>query len=257
MNNAPQNPIRHPIQQKRIKNHQLLNQILKNPAENIRNVCVFDLDSTLFNVSPRTEKILHEYAEQQNLSDLLAVRVGPNDWGIGEALLRHGYSTEQAHDTFEDLKKFWRERFFSNDYLRYDIPSAGAVHFVHSLYKNKVEIHYLTGRDVHRMGVGTKATLLKWLFPLDDDRFLHLKPHRSIDDHEYKVNWVLDFQKNNPQKHIYFFENEPVNINRIFNSAAARETISLVHITTTHARKEDIAVPVFSIENFVIDEDEN
>ncbi len=245
------------IQKIQIKNQQLLNQILKNPAENIRNVCVFDLDSTLFNVSPRSEKILHEYAELNNLKELLDVRVGPHDWGIGEALVRHGFSTQEAEDTFEDLKKFWRERFFSNEYLEYDIPSTGAVNFVQTLYKQKVEIHYLTGRDVHRMGPGTKAVLLKWLFPLDDDRFLHLKPHRSIDDHEYKVGWVLDFQKSHPEKHIYFFENEPVNINRIFHSAAAREAISLVHITTTHSRKENISVPVFSIENFMMNEDEN
>lgn len=257
MNNANRNSIQNATQQTHIKNQQLLNQILNKPAENIRNVCVFDLDSTLFNVSPRSEKILHEYAELNNLKELLTVRVGPNDWGIGEALLRHGFSTEQAESTFEDLKKFWRERFFSNEYLEYDIPSAGAVHFVQMLHKNKVEIHYLTGRDVHRMGLGTKAVLLKWLFPLAGEEFLHLKPHRSIDDHEYKVGWVLDFQKNYPEKHIYFFENEPVNINRIFHSAAAREAISLVHITTTHSRKENISVPVFSIENFIMDKDED
>ena len=54
-----------------IDNSSNLNEILKNAmrlaSQNKRTLAVFDLDSTLFNVSTRTQKILQEFAEQHQI----------------------------------------------------------------------------------------------------------------------------------------------------------------------------------------------
>jgi hypothetical protein len=153
-----------------------LKTILTVAAENSRTVCVFDLDSTLFNVSPRTQKILHEFAE------LHKPELKQADWGLKEALVRAGYNFDESPELHQNLRDFWVERFFTDNYLHFDIPYRGAVPFVQKLHLTKCEIHFLTGRDVARMGKGTFEVLKKWGFPVTPEN-LHLKPHRSMDDH--------------------------------------------------------------------------
>ncbi len=246
---------------KNMKNTHLLNQILTkltpNPdmtAETICNVCVFDLDSTLFNVSPRTVQILKEFAVVNQTPDLLNIEVNPKDWGLKEILLRAGYDmSEQHHEnlkTHKNLIAFWTEKFFSNTYLHYDTPYLGAVNFVQTLFENNIEIHYLTGRDVQRMGLGTHEVLLKWGFPIQSEHHVHLKPHRDLDDHQFKLDWVINFKKQKKEQPIYFFENEPVNINAI---GSALPDIKIVYLNTTHSRKENVQVPVIEIDHFALD----
>jgi hypothetical protein len=244
-----------------MKNTQLLNEILtiEHPqthsgAESACNVCVFDLDSTLFNVSPRTEQILKEFALENNIPDFLNINVNPKDWGLKEILIRAGYDMSGQHieniKNHQNLVQFWTDKFFSNHYLHYDTPYLGAVNFVQTLFEKNIEIHYLTGRDISRMGQGTREVLLKWGFPLSSDQHLHLKPHRDLDDHEFKLNWVIDFKKEKKTSNIYFFENEPVNINAI---GKAVTDLKIVYLNTTHSRKENVNVPVIEIEDFSLD----
>jgi hypothetical protein len=248
-----------------MKNIDLLNTILtKSSAQNngaansVRTVCVFDLDSTLFNVAPRTEQILKEFSELEKQTDLSKIKVNAKDWGLKEILIREGYDfSKDAHQNINLHKKlisFWTEKFFTNRYLHFDTPYLGAVEFTQILFKNKIEIHYLTGRDVHRMGVGTREVLLKWGFPILSEKNLHLKPHKDMDDHKFKLDWVVDFK--NAMQHsaqhskIYFFENEPVNINAI---GEALPELEIVYLNTTHSRKENVRVPVIEIENFSLE----
>lgn len=225
--------------------------LAKKIAENSRTVCVFDLDSTLFNVSPRTQRILNEFAELHR-PELKEVQILHTDWGLKEALLRAGYEFDEHPDLHASLRDFWVERFFSNAYLQYDIPYLGAVAFVQRLHLAGCEIHYLTGRDVHRMGQGTKDVLLKWGFPLQKNQAqednIHLKPHRSLDDHSFKLNWVLQkFPADRQQTPLYFFENEPVNINAL---GKIRPDVQIVFLETTHSRQQEIEVPVIRIPHF-------
>ena len=64
-------------------------------AQNMRTLAVFDLDSTLFNVSTRSQKILHEFAATHQHEVLKNIEVHHTDWGIKEALFRHGYTIEK------------------------------------------------------------------------------------------------------------------------------------------------------------------
>lgn len=244
-----------------IKNTELLNQILTKSnaektvsAKSVRTACVFDLDSTLFNVAPRTEQILKQFAEKEQRSDLLKIKVHPKDWGLKEILIREGFDLSDRSpeniQLHQRLISHWTEKFFTNDYLEFDTPYPGAVHFVQTLFKNNIEIHYLTGRDVLRMGQGTSAVLLKWGFPLQTQKHLHLKPHKDMDDHKYKLDWVINFKTQSGHSDIYFFENEPVNINAI---GPIVPDLNIVYLKTTHSRKETVTVPVIEIENFSLE----
>ena len=223
-----------------------LEKIFINLAQNSRNLCVFDLDSTLFNVSPRTQKILHEFADLHH-QDLRSVEIEVSDWGLKEPLIRHGYSIEQHSQMHQSLRDFWVERFFSNDYIHYDIPYAGAINFVQKIStESKNIIYYLTGRDVHRMEKGTYEVLKKWGFPTPENS-VQLKPHRSMEDHLFKRDWILELQNKNPNCAIYLFENEPVNINFIGQTV---DNIQIIFLDTTHSRKEQVVVPVVKLCDF-------
>lgn len=232
-----------------IDNSSKLNEILKiareMAAQNLRMLAVFDLDSTLFNVSTRTQKILHEFADLHNLEDLKKTEVLLTDWGVKEAVFRQGYNIETHAEILEKLRDYWFERFFSNEYLHYDVPYTGAIEFVLELAATGADIMYLTGRDQTRMGVGTKDVLNKWGFPVDDSK-LFLKPHRSMDDELYKKEWFENLDRSIYQK-VYFFENEPVNVNAILEHCP---DVDVIFLDTTHARKQTVADDVHRIKNF-------
>ena len=226
-----------------------LNEILKisreNAAQNMRTLSVFDLDSTLFNVSTRTQKIISEFAEQHNVERLKNVEVWPEDWGVKEAVLRAGFCLETDLTILQSLRDFWSERFFSNDYLHYDVPYAGAISFVQELADTGCEINYLTGRDRVRMGKGSAEVLKKWGFPVNEET-LFLKPEKSQDDELFKNDWFKQLNRSAYNK-IYFFENEPINVNAILQSCPE---VEVIFIDTTHARKQFVQDPIKKIKNF-------
>ncbi len=232
-----------------VDNSSNLNEILKITsnltAQNLRTMAVFDLDSTLFNVSPRTQKILSEFANLHQISGLKSVEVLHSDWGIKEALLRQGFQAEEHADLHLSLKDFWFERFFSNEYLHYDVPYAGAIEFVLELQQAGAEIFYLTGRDISRMGKGSKEVLLKWGFPCSDTQLI-LKPHRSMDDELFKRDWFINRDRSEFDK-VYFFENEPVNINAVLKHCP---DVEIIFLDTTHARKQTVTAPIHRIPHF-------
>ena len=232
-----------------VDNSSNLNEILKitskMAAQNMRIMAVFDLDSTLFNVSTRTQKILSEFAHIHAKDDLKSIEVFHTDWGVKEALMRGGYHFDEHIELHTQLKDFWFERFFSNEYLQYDVPYPGAIEFVLELANEGAEIFYLTGRDVQRMGQGSKDVLLKWGFPCLDNQLI-LKPHRSMNDEAFKRDWFIQLDRTLFQK-VYFFENEPVNINAVLQSCP---DVEIIYLDTTHARKQTVTAPIRRIPNF-------
>lgn len=223
----------------------ILNQVRQSRAQNVRTLAVFDLDSTLFNVSTRTQKILHEFAEVHNLEHLKDVEVLQEDWGLKEALFRKGYTIEKDLEMLKDIRDFWAARFFSNEYLHYDVPYPGAVCFVQDLEEAGCEINYLTGRDHARMGKGSFEVLKKWGFPVNNHN-LFLKPDKAEDDELFKHDWFRKLNHSDYEK-IFFFENEPVNVNAILQSCPEVEVIFL---DTTHARKQTVTAELKRIKHF-------
>lgn len=231
------------------ENHSKLNEIIKISrdlhAQNLRSLAVFDLDSTLFNVSMRTQQILLEFAEAFDQPALKTVEVKLEDWGVKEAVARAGYTLEKDQELLVKLRDFWRDRFFSNDYIHYDVPYSGAVSYILELAATGCEIKYLTARDQHRMKKGSEEVLKKWGFPCETDQLV-MKPERTVDDELFKNDWFVNLCRK-PYSKIYFFENEPVNINAVAKSCP---DIEIIFIETTHARKQEVTLPLSRIKHF-------
>lgn len=172
---------------------------------------VFDLDSTLFDVTERNQRILREFIASEHLEShpelresFKRVQMQLTDHGLESAVRRAGV---EFHN--EELKQklilFWRERFFSDSYLESDHCFPGAAEYVRELHSLGASICYLTGRDRIRMGVGTPKQLLQWKFPFNEARTqLIMKPQKGMDDALFKVEELKKLKNVN-----WFFENEP------------------------------------------------
>ncbi|MGE3385575.1 MAG: HAD family hydrolase [Bdellovibrionales bacterium] len=200
---------------------------------------VFDLDSTLFCVSPRIRSILDQLSADQELLQrfpkstptLHGLDVTPTDWGIRTVLIRS--QIIGTLDFFEMVRSKWAERFFSSEYLKNDLPYPGAVKYVQRLAALGAEIRYLTGRDWPRMGLGTVASLDQWQFPLASQQHLHMKPDSNRHDADFKLDTLRHLQLESPD--IYFFENEPVIINLVHRQLPS---LPIIFINSIHSGRE-------------------
>ena len=172
-----------------------------------------------------------------------------NDWGIKDALIRAGFDGHQP-DFHEAIRNFWRQTFFSNEYLDYDVPFDGAQSYVQALYDLGAEIAYLTGRDVARMGTGTAQVLKKWQFPLDGTQaYTVLKPVKGMDDAQFKSDWFAALPANK-YAGVWFFENEPVNVNLVRDTHAH---VEIVFFESTHSGKSEAPSDLPRIVHFLLD----
>lgn len=206
--------------------------LLKN-GEDVK--VIFDLDSTLFDVSPRIAQILREFAAEPEMEQrypsesaiLKKVEAHPADYGIKRTLQRYQFPFRDM-EFFKLLVEFWKKKFFSDDYLKYDQPYEGAKDFVQQLSKEGAEILYLTGRDIPRMKKGTVESLIEHGFPVLSEDHLMLKPNTEIGDVEFKKNYFEKME----HKHVWFFENEPANILVVLDIAPH---VQVVFVDTVHS----------------------
>jgi len=176
-------------------------------------VIIFDLDSTLFHVSPRSYEILKEWAQATSVSILPNLTADDMGYSIEDVWMKRGLSTEtgESFKHLKDAKAYWRQRFFSNEYIHHDLPHEGAVDFVKKLHSMGAKIVYLTGRDVPLMHFGTVDHLRNCGFPVEVERTrLILKPKRHIDDLVFKAG-VCESAKEWGEV-VASFENEPKNL---------------------------------------------
>lgn len=136
---------------------------------------VLDLDLTLVDNTPRTRQILAQFllARPMPASEreraLEAAWTGPIRFSIVENLKTLGVS---ADDGVEQGVAFWRERFFSDDFCRYDVPYAGAVEACRALWGLGATLVYFTARPQAEMGRGTVDFLIRYGFPVLGPRAL-------------------------------------------------------------------------------------
>ncbi|MGE3975581.1 MAG: HAD family hydrolase [Bdellovibrionales bacterium] len=215
---------------------------------------VFDLDSTIFEVAPRSQQILKEfletrpqYAQYEPYFDRLAlVEVQPTDWGLRTAMERHGLMDLPEH-LRRILIQFWRERFFSHSYLQLDHPYEGAVEFVQKLQQVGSKIYYLTGRDEFRMGQGTRDVLKKWDLPVEENgATLIMKERSGLDDAEFKTNALKKIDGT-----IWFFENEPANILPVLEQCPH---VQVVFFDSTHSRQAVAPDHLPKIQHYILDD---
>lgn len=220
----------------------LLEKILQDIQSHGRKaLVVFDLDSTLFDVSPRTQKILSDFTEDpqnrrlfpQSVEAMKTLKVRSQDWGVKQALIRHGLHTHPV-DFHQAVRQYWIDRFFSGDYLKHDRPLPGAVDFVKAVVATGARVVYLTGRDQATMLQASRMVLETHGFPPAE---LVLKPQKGSDDALFKVNW---FSEQNPKDYatVYFFENEPVNIHHV---SERHPEVKIVFVDSTHSGKAEVS----------------
>jgi hypothetical protein len=209
----------HPLSDAEVLNH------VVQTANQKKGVVLLDLDSTLYEVGPRTLQILREFKESPESREFPKVR----DHLDQLSLKNMGYS---LHDTFVNLGilkpeaatldreiqaalktgyQFWAKRFFTNEYLAFDHAYEGAQSFVRDVYDAGAEIIYLTGRDEPGMGKGTRNRLIEDGFPFDQERtHLLLKENFHLDDLEHKSK-ATEYVKKFGEL-VASFENEPPNV---------------------------------------------
>ncbi|MCK6598653.1 MAG: HAD family hydrolase [Bdellovibrionaceae bacterium] len=242
------------------KPKEILTEIKKllNP-EGPKPLVIFDLDSTLFDVSPRLEKVLIDISMTNDFiqrfpevnSYFRNIKTLRNDWGFIKVLKRAGVDHDH-YELFDYLRHAWAIRFFSNEYIHHDVPYDGASLFVNRIHKLGIPIVYLTGRDVQRMELGSKEVLQKWDFPLNDkNATLVLKPQKEMDDAQFKCDWIKSLNLKEYSK-IYLFENEPVNINLIKKELPE---VEMVFFDSTHSGKEPPPSEINTLIHYLLDDE--
>jgi hypothetical protein len=206
---------------------------------------IFDIDSTLLCVSPRTQQILRDFALEaphkeaypKECSALKEVVCLPTDWGIRQTTERLQL-TDSPLEFQKQVRDYWMRHFFSNEYLHLDEPYAGAVNFTNRVLKTGSEIRYLTARDFQRMGEGTVKSLKSLGFPdPDHDRVqLFMKQDRNQSDSTYKVDELSRWDHH--WDAIWYFENEPVilhDVERCFPD------IELIFVDSVHSHRAQVS----------------
>lgn len=230
-----------------------LEQKQKNSQQNL--ACVFDLDSTLFNLNQRQLQIFKEFASvpaNQKLypaeTHALANMGEEHLTYYPEDCIQNFSPIEIAANFSADFNKFWRPRFFSADYLKYDVLEPGARELIQSLRQLNTDIFFLTGRDEARMGHGTRTQLQQslGLRPQQIHSELILKPHLSMLDDQFKLEIVRELSAN--YFAMLFIDNEELNLEVIHKEL---NNIKLVLFDSFHSGKGKAPTGIPVIKNFI------
>jgi hypothetical protein len=235
---------------------EILDQARAARASQLAFLAVFDLDSTLFDLTLRQAEIATAFSEHPSFRtafpaecrELEKIEVRLTDWGLQDSLARLSLHASTHAEFHAALGEFWRESFFSDAYLHHDRPVAGAVEYVKALHAEAADILYLTGRDIGRMKAGTEASLRAHGFPLGIPQVrLLLKPSVALDDAAFKVAVLKETQTQYENGKIWLFENEPVNLNLV---AKRCPEINLVFFESTHSGVEQAHPSFARIQSF-------
>jgi len=202
--------------------HDLKSKALKagNAPKEAHPLVLLDLDSTLYEVEPRSHQILLEWCTSSESQAFPHVRSRVEQisrehlgYSLKDTFAALGLSIEIAEiaKAWESAKDFWIKRFFRNEYLKYDRAYEGAAEFTRDLHRAGAEIVYLTGRDEPGMGDGTRANLVRDGFPWDvPGTHLLMKPRFEMDDLIHKQSAADYIRKQGTL--VASFENEPPNL---------------------------------------------
>ncbi len=191
---------------------------------------IFDIDSTIFDVTPRNQDILNLFLHtKEDISNNYTLN--PFDWGI-ERFLKDNNSEKIK----KNAKQFWSKHFFSGTFLNSDVPYPMAIESIRNFSQLGFEILYLTGRDSFRMREGTLKQLKHWKLPLIANNDLITKPNKNLKDGPYKAESIKNIIKNRHKKtEFLFFDNEPVVIDHC--QFLDLENYEAFYIESTHSNR--------------------
>lgn len=201
-------------------------------------VVTFDLDSTLFDNRSRQLAILTDFAACHGLDGVEKLGIEDIDGWLVAKSIRRLSGAEGRVDELERLfKPFWRERFFTSELCRHDVPLPGAADFVNAIEGAGAGVVYLTGRH-EPMRAGTVDSLSGGGFP---EGTLVMKPTLEMSDTEWKEISVERIRKMGAV--LACFDNETTHVNRL---RAAFPGATVVWVETDHspeAESIDDSVP--------------
>lgn len=219
---------------------------------------VFDLDSTIFDVKPRSLRILKEFALSAD-----AKKISPElaEWSLSLPSHQLLYTLEEsakangAPGTEAQIKQylqaafqFWMKRFFTNEYLTMDTPTLGAVDYVNQVVDAGAIAVYLTGRDWPGMGKGTRSMLEQHGFPMGEKiSELFMKPNFQMDDSEYKDEALRDLRGSSHT--VALFDNEPANFH-VFEKNFPEAWLVLFHSNCSQKEAKPVK-RLYKIDSFL------
>jgi len=194
----------------------ILEQVRASYNKQERPMVIFDVDGTLLDNRTRIQRILIEYSDAElkkarpdEAKLIREIDIDKIEYRVADTLKGIGIDDSGI---INNAMVFWGERFFTDDYLRYDVPTPGAVDFVRTLYSSGAKIVYLTGRDTERQLLGTVRTLREKGFPIGiQGTELIMKPTPQTQNAMFKqrvTNYLRHYGKV-----VATFDNEPGNIN--------------------------------------------
>lgn len=208
-------------------------------AKSGRPIVLFDIDDTLSLAEGRNRRIVLEFARDPSmrarfgakLDRLEGVLTGPLAYALSDTLAAYGVTEPEI---VSEAQKFWKPRFFHNDYLTEDPAVPGASEYLWQAQRRGIVI-YITGRW-EEMRPGTEALLRKRGFPMPDGKtvFLFMKPQEAIPDAEYKDAKLAEIPSMGEV--VGGFENEPKNAN-VFKKHFPDSLI--VFLDTKHSGAKD------------------
>lgn len=205
----------------------IIEKVRETTAQSEKAYVLVDIDSTLYEVAPRTAQILLEASRELdlelNVREKLAGVTSPG-YSLEDTWRLLGWSLQDSelNRVREQLHAFWHARFFSNGYLDYDLPYVGMKQFAWELQEAGAEIVYLTGRDEPGMREGTLRCLKRDGFPIEGTQ-LRMKSSRQGDDVIHKVGVALSLAQTGTV--VASLENEPRNF-----AALAQALPEAIHV---------------------------
>lgn len=235
---------------------EVVQKILDHPSRMSKRkaAVIFDLDSTLYNVQPRTFEIIREWRESSQSKSYgmlreIAMQLSPDDIQYSlkdtfEAKARQlNYEIHPA-DT-RGLRAFWTDRFFTSEYLKFDHLYPGALEAVKQIYDLDLQVIYLTGRESLAMEIGTRNRLMSDGFPMNEEatRML-LRTDLEGGDLDHKVNALRDLE----EPVLCSIENEPANL--VAMKAVCPEAIHVLKDTVCSDKAAPVSSGVFLMKSF-------
>jgi hypothetical protein len=209
-------------------------------------VVVLDLDGTLMDNRPRSAAIMRDLGEfwrskhPEASTALLRAKPEGLAYLFSDSLRRLRIVDPTI---VAEANEYWRQRFFTDDDLRHDVPVPGSVNFVRACHARGATITYLTGRDLPMMGLGTFASLRALGFPLGVAGVeIILKPDAQMADEAFKRMIAPTLAR--VGEVVASFDNEPANCN-LFKEAYPDAEIVFVdtqHVPGAPSLRPDVAI---------------
>lgn len=173
-------------------------------------VALFDIDSTLMDTAPRNAGILAAALDEipglEPWKDKLIL--DGRTWNILDPLHRAGI---QDANLLKEVERFWKTRFFTDEWVLLDEPYPGVAAFLHDLKASGFRLAYLTGRHANGMERGTRESFVRHGLPGTPAETFFFKPDFDMPDREFKESVCQ--QVADLGTLVVSVDNEPANVN--------------------------------------------